>query len=110
MTPGSAAGSFGVDDAGALEREALDQWTRAISWSGTPHSQRASQEVEEPIGGRETEGLRCGIVDALECGLLHGEVGFDVLVGGGRVLVAEPEGNDGDVDSRLEQMHRGRVA
>ena len=31
-------------------------------------------------------------------------------VGGGRVLVAKPEGNDGDVDSGLEQMHRGRVA
>ena len=27
-------------------------------------------------------------------------------MGGGRVLVAEPESNDGDVDSRLEQMQR----
>ena len=31
-------------------------------------------------------------------------------MGGGGVLVAEPEGNDGDVDSGLEQMHGGRVA
>ena len=86
---------------------------------GTPGQHRAEsegrrggrpQEVEETIGGLEAEWLRCGVGDAAESSFLHGEVGFDVLVGGGRVLVAEPEGDDGDVDSGLEQMHRGRVA
>ena len=46
-------------------------WTRTISCSGTPHSQGASkgfQEVEESVGDREAEWLRCGILDApAEC-------------------------------------------
>ena len=41
--------------------------------------------------------------------LLHCEVGFDVEVRGGRVLVADPEGDNGDVYSGLEQVHRSRV-
>ena len=66
-------GLCGVRDYAELARRPA--WTRTISCSGTPHSQGASkgfQEVEESVGGREAEWLRCGILDApAECSLGH---------------------------------------
>ncbi len=65
---------------------------------------------EETVGSLERDWLRPRIFDALEGCFFHREVCLDVEVGCSRVLVAEPECDDGDVYSRLEQLHRGRVS
>jgi hypothetical protein len=41
--------------------------------------------------------------------LLEGHVGLQVDLRGGDVFVAEPQGDDGDVDPGVEQAHRGCV-
>ena len=45
-----------------------------------------------PCAARDRDGWGSGAFVAPEDSLFHGEVGFDVLVDGGRVLVAEPGG------------------
>ena len=42
--------------------------------------------------------------------LLHGQIGFDVMMGSDRTLVTEPQRDDADVDASLQQMHRRSVA
>ena len=49
--------------------------------------------------------VRGWTTETLERGFLHREVSFDTEVGGRRVLVAEPQGDDGDVDAGLKQVH-----
>ena len=67
------------------------------------------EEREESVTCFETNGTLWGCVEALQGGLFHGEVGFNVAVSGRGVLVTEPQGNRGDVDAGLEQMHRRGV-
>ena len=43
--------------------------------------------------------------ETLERGFLHREVSFETEVGGRRVRVAEPQGDDGDVVAREQQAH-----
>jgi hypothetical protein len=42
--------------------------------------------------------------------LFEGEVGVDVDLGGGDLLVAEPQGDDGGVDAGVQQPHGGGMA
>jgi len=42
--------------------------------------------------------------------LLHGHIGFDVMMGSDRALVTEPQRDDTDVDASLQQVHRRSVA
>ena len=46
---------------------------------------------------------------AFEGSLLDGHVGVEVDVGGSQVGVSEPAGDDGGVDTGLEQGHRAAV-
>ena len=64
------------------------------------------QEGEEAVGSLETGVPGCEVIDALHGGLFHREAGFYMEVGSGRVFVAKPEGDDGNVYTRLEQVHR----
>ncbi len=42
--------------------------------------------------------------------LLDGKIGLDIDVGGLDALVAQPQGDDGDIDSGLKQVHGTGVA
>lgn len=69
-------------------------------------------------GGEPGEDVGFGLADAgggvggsglVDGCLFDGHVGVEVGVGAGGVLVTEPERDDGDVDSGVEQVHRGGV-
>jgi len=42
--------------------------------------------------------------------LLVGEVDFQIAMGGFNALVAQPQGDDRDIDPRLEQVQGGRMS
>ena len=90
-------GNEGAVTAGVLQRR-------------TTHSSEGVEEGEDGVGGVVAKSSGRGLLQSFKRALLHGEVCFDVAVCGSRTFVAEPEGDDGDVDPGLQQVHRGRVA
>lgn len=53
--------------------------------------------------------LRRKFLQGVQTFLLHFEIRFDVAVGGDGLFVAEPQGDDWQRDTGLEQVHRGSV-
>lgn len=49
------------------------------------------------------------MADAVERLALGFQIGLRIVVGGVEADMAEPASDDGDVDARRHQMHRGRV-
>lgn len=84
---------------------ASGQSAEAVRIATAPPRRRAVHRV----GGAAWQGR----VEAEACEgafFFHGEIGVLVHVGGTDGLVAEPEGDDGDVDSGVEKLHGTAVA
>ena len=90
------------------------------SWSGGPRAHepfrgvelrivKGLEEGEEAVASFEPDGSQAGSLDSPQRSFFHREIGFDVQVGGDGVFVTQPESDDGNVHSGLEQMHRGGV-
>src|ERR1700733_472781 len=73
------------------------------------YSQRL-QEGEERVGRLVAAGTRIDRRGPRECLFFEGEVGMQVDLGGLHLLMTEPERDDRDVDTRVQEPHCGRVS
>jgi DNA invertase Pin-like site-specific DNA recombinase len=71
---------------------------------------QAIQEAKQLVGRLIAERGARQLLQPPECLLLHRQVRLDVLVRRLRALVPQPERDHRDINSRLQQVHRRRVA
>ena len=67
------------------------------------------EKSEEAVRRPVPDLFRFGRLDHLQSGLLHLEICFNIDMRRRRTLVAKPEGNQRDINARLQKMHRSRV-
>src|ERR1019366_7634949 len=67
------------------------------------------EEGEQAVGGLVAAGLGAGRAGAGDGAFLERHVGVQVDAGRGRIFVAEPQSDDGDIYPCVQQCHRGGV-
>jgi len=76
----------------------------------TAHNSKALKELHQLVRWPIPTRARSDRLQAVEGALLHREIGLEVHMRRGGALVAQPEGDHGDVDAGLQEMHRRGVA